>query len=144
MRGAMLNMARDVDWALDVAKRLYDIRIKNGFTQEQLAEVMEVSLSTYKKIEGAQSHITVERLLLLKEKLGISSDLLLYGESKNLEDTQNDIMNLNDTDKLNLFLRMYKYFYRCSHLKYSSSLDNDDLDDNVIQVIKLLTADEEL
>jgi DNA-binding XRE family transcriptional regulator len=60
-----------------LAQQLYELRRKQGLSQEQLAERIGVSRQTVSKWEGGQSTPDLERLLALAECYGISLDELV-------------------------------------------------------------------
>ena len=59
------------------ADKLIDLRKKNGWTQEELAERLNVSRQTISKWEGAQSVPDFKRMIQLSELFGVSTDYLL-------------------------------------------------------------------
>ena len=63
-----------------LADKLIDLRKKNGWSQEDLAEKLEVSRQSISKWEGAQSIPDMNRILKLSEIFGVSTDYLLKDE----------------------------------------------------------------
>ena len=59
------------------ADKLIDLRKKNGWTQEDLAERLAVSRQTISKWEGAQSVPDFKRMIQLSELFHVSTDYLL-------------------------------------------------------------------
>lgn len=62
------------------ADKLIRLRKKNGWSQEELAERMDVSRQSVSKWESAQSMPDIERLLQLSSMFGVSLDYLLKDE----------------------------------------------------------------
>ena len=62
------------------ADKLIELRKKNGMSQEELAEQMQVSRQSVSKWEGAQSVPDLNRILKLSEIFGVSTDYLLKDE----------------------------------------------------------------
>ena len=60
-----------------LADKIVDLRKKNGWSQEELAEKLEVSRQSVSKWEGAQSVPDLNRVLQLSELFGVSTDYLL-------------------------------------------------------------------
>lgn len=60
-----------------LADKIIDLRKKNGWSQEDLAEKLEVSRQSISKWEGAQSVPDMNRILKLSEIFGVSTDYLL-------------------------------------------------------------------
>lgn len=63
-----------------LADKIIDLRKKNGWSQEDLAEKLEVSRQSISKWEGAQSIPDMNRILKLSEIFGVSTDYLLKDE----------------------------------------------------------------
>lgn len=62
------------------ADKLIELRKKNGWSQEELAEKLEVSRQSVSKWEGAQSVPDINRILMLSDLFGVSVDYLLKDE----------------------------------------------------------------
>ena len=63
-----------------LADKIVDLRKKNGWSQEELAEKLDVSRQSISKWEGAQSVPDLARLIQLAEIFGVSTDYLLKDE----------------------------------------------------------------
>lgn len=63
-----------------IADKIIDLRKKNGWSQEELAEKLEVSRQAVSKWESAQSVPDMNRILLLSRVFGVSTDYLLKDE----------------------------------------------------------------
>ena len=59
------------------ADKLIDLRKKNGWSQEELAEKLNVSRQAVSKWEGAQSVPDMGRIIQLSELFGVTTDYLL-------------------------------------------------------------------
>ncbi len=70
------------------ADKLIDLRKKNGWTQEELAEKMQVSRQSVSKWEGAQSIPDLEKILRLSQLFGVSTDYLIKDELELAEFTE--------------------------------------------------------
>lgn len=68
------------------ADKLIQLRKKNGWSQEELAEQMNVTRQSVSKWEGAQSIPDFDKLIRLSELFGVSTDYLLKDE---IEETEN-------------------------------------------------------
>lgn len=73
-----------VDFSI-IGKRLKEARKKNGLTQEQLVEKMDVSIAYLSKVETGKIHINLERLSQICSILGITEGEILNGVSYNSE-----------------------------------------------------------
>lgn len=70
------------------ADKLIDLRKKNGWSQEELAEKLNVSRQAVSKWEGAQSVPDMGRIIQLSELFGVSTDYLLKDNLEAAELTQ--------------------------------------------------------
>jgi len=68
-----------------LADKIIDLRKKNGWSQEELAEKLNVTRQSVSKWEGAQSAPDLERLLQMSRIFGVSTDYLLKDEIETLE-----------------------------------------------------------
>jgi transcriptional regulator with XRE-family HTH domain len=70
------------DGRVDALKKILganirEARVRLGFTQEQMAEMIEISPEVYGRMERGRIFPRVERLVDICEKLGVSADQLL-------------------------------------------------------------------
>ena len=63
-----------------LADKIIELRKKAGFSQEELAEKMGVSRQSVSKWEGALSIPDLDKILLMSEIFGVSTDFLLKDE----------------------------------------------------------------
>ena len=63
-----------------LADKIIALRKKNGWSQEDLAEKLEVSRQSISKWEGAQSIPDMNKILKLSEVFSVSTDYLLKDE----------------------------------------------------------------
>lgn len=67
------------------ADKLIQLRKKAGWSQEELAERMNVSRQSISKWEGAQSIPDIDKIIQLSRLFGVSTDYLLKDEIENVE-----------------------------------------------------------
>lgn len=63
-----------------LADKIITLRKKNGLSQEELAEKMNVSRQSVSKWEGAQSVPDLNKIIMLSEIFGVTTDYLLKDE----------------------------------------------------------------
>ena len=63
-----------------LADKIIELRKKNGWSQEELAEMLDVSRQSVSKWEGAQSIPDMNRIIRMSEVFGVSTDFLLKDE----------------------------------------------------------------
>ena len=68
-----------------LADKIIELRKQNGWSQEDLAEKMDVSRQAISKWEGAQSVPDMGRIVRLSELFGVSTDYLLKDDMEREE-----------------------------------------------------------
>ena len=58
-----------------LADKIIALRKKSGWSQEELAEKMNVTRQSVSKWEGAQAVPDLEKILLLSQLFGVSTDI---------------------------------------------------------------------
>lgn len=71
-----------------LAEKISSLRRANGWSQEELAEKMDVSRQSVSKWESGNSIPDINRIIMLSELFGVSTDYLLKEDSQLLEDVQ--------------------------------------------------------
>ena len=64
---------------VNIGKRLKQIRLNKGYTQEEFSEIIEISPAYYGKIERGCHGLSLEKLILLHEKLDVDLTYVLTG-----------------------------------------------------------------
>ena len=62
---------------MTIGKKIRSLRLEKGYSQEYLAEVLEVSQKTYSNIENDKSSIKIDALIKIAEEFKI--DFLFEG-----------------------------------------------------------------
>lgn len=73
-----------------LADKIIIHRKKNGWSQEELAEKVNVSRQSVSKWEGAQSIPDLEKIIALSKAFGVTTDYLLKDELEEEEFTKDD------------------------------------------------------
>ena len=76
-----------------LADKIIRLRKKNGWSQEELAQKMQVSRQAVSKWEGAQTIPDLEKVLLLGSLFGVTTDYLLKDEIEDEEFTDDESGN---------------------------------------------------
>lgn len=88
---------------MKMVSRIKERREQLGYTQEAFSELVNTSYSTYTKIENNFQNLTLDRIVVIAEKLHVSIDYLVYGrEEDKLKDTEllKRLLESVDKDKL--------------------------------------------
>ncbi len=90
------------------ADKLMQLRKKAGWSQEELAEQMDVTRQSVSKWEGAQSVPDLEKIIRLSDLFGVTTDYLLKDEIEEVEHMipSNDVSTLRrvSMEEANAFL----------------------------------------
>ena len=127
---------------LQMAERLRELREQSGFTQENFSEILEISLSAYKKIESGENQISLDGLRLLQKKIGISSDFLIFGVNRDGEDLWQQMQNCSEEDKMRILVRLLLYFTETKKTVYQSREDQKRDMHEISKILKEIMADE--
>ena len=68
---------------MDYYKRLKELRIKNGYTQQQIAFILNTRQEQYSKYESGKRDLPIKHLITLSLLYKVSSDYIL-GLSKTI------------------------------------------------------------
>ena len=66
------------------------MRIKKGYTLDNMAHELDLTQASYRKIENGETHLTVERLFQISEILGASLPELLEIDNAVFQQTNNE------------------------------------------------------
>lgn len=69
---------------IQMGTRLRKFRREKDFTQEQMAEILGISTAYYGKIERGINSLSIKRLYILNDKLGLDITYLVTGKEDNL------------------------------------------------------------
>lgn len=69
---------------MSFGERLYELRKKAGLSQEQLAEVLEVSRQSISKWESDKAYPEMTRLVYMSDYFGVSLDYLMRGTESDM------------------------------------------------------------
>ena len=70
----------------EIGQRICDRRKTLNYTQEQLAEMMDVSIQMISNLERGNKAIRIENLLKISSILQVSTDYILTGHRTNIEE----------------------------------------------------------
>lgn len=95
-----------------MGERLKKARLKKGYTQEKLSEILNVSIAYLSRIETGTAHINLKRLNEVCGILGVSEAYILNGASDNsatyLNTELNSILKDCTPDKKELIYQVAK------------------------------------
>jgi len=68
---------------VEIGKRIHIARERNHYTQEVLSEKLDLTTQYLSDVERGASGISISTLIKLCKILNVSSDYILFGDSKN-------------------------------------------------------------
>ncbi|MBQ7983402.1 MAG: helix-turn-helix transcriptional regulator [Clostridia bacterium] len=102
-----------------LADKIIALRKKNGWSQEELAEKLNVSRQSVSKWEGAQSTPDLERVLQMAKLFGVTTDYLLREELEDSTDNNDTPAAEEDTSALRRVSMEEAHAYLGTLQKYS-------------------------
>ncbi len=94
----------------ETGKRLRKLREALEYTQEEMAELLEISVTLYKKMENGNYNISIRTMRRLKKVTGVSIDHLMFGDRKSFDEIWRLLQDSNNEVKMKLLLRLIVYF----------------------------------
>lgn len=85
----------------DIGKRIQSRRKQKGYTQEQLADMMNVSVQMISNLERGNKAIRIDNLVNLSKILDISTDYILTGKEtvEDMTAVLSKFSHLSDRDR---------------------------------------------
>ena len=87
-----------------IGKRIYNLRRERNITQEQLAELVNLSVTQVSKLENGKSRLSLDSLINIATVLDASTDEILFGRIQAGADHRyDDVLDIfSDCDKTEL------------------------------------------
>lgn len=123
---------------VDTGKRLKKLRESLGYTQEKMAEVLEVSVTLYKKMEKGSYNISVKTLRRLKEKFNVSIDYIMFGEQISFNHIWMLMQSSQNSVKLKLLLRLLAYFQKDCREYFVEKKQDEEYMEYFIEILDYL------
>ena len=98
-----------------MGSRIAEIRKASSFTQEQLANIMDLTPKHISHCESGTSSFSLPKMIQFCELCGCSMDYIIWGESKDdkIEQMPKTVLSIlrtgteNDVSQLNRYLEVY-------------------------------------
>ena len=81
-----------------LADKIINLRKKNGWSQEELANQLGVSRQSVSKYESAQAIPDMDKILKLSNIFGVTTDYLIKDEIETEEPTYSDVVEYDNDD----------------------------------------------
>lgn len=92
---------------VEIGKRLRIARIELNYTQEQMAEILGISTAYYGKVERGVYGLSLEKLVIVNEKLDMDINYLLTGIGRGL--SMDEVMRECPREKRHDMEHLIKY-----------------------------------
>lgn len=99
-----------------LADKIIEERKRNGWSQEQLAEQLDVSRQSISKWESAQSVPDLKRIILLADIFGVSTDYLLKDDYKEKAVAADSVKTFNEKPLRKVSLEEAQELLACSDI----------------------------
>ncbi len=89
---------------MNISNRIIKLRKQKGWSQEELAEKLDVSRQSVSKWESGTSVPDLTRILQMSEIFGVTTDYLLKGDGQTLpvDSTENEINSYMEEEKISI------------------------------------------
>ena len=114
---------------VEVGKRIRGIREANGLTQEQMAEILKVTVNAVKGYEKGEYGLSKEVMLRFRQYFHVTADYLLFGYRENDQNLFFMVENASDADKMKILVRLMVYFVADKKKTYGQELGWKDTAD---------------
>jgi len=90
----------------EMANRIKERRKSLKYTQEQFAEIIDITTSSYRRIENAFQRPSLDTLIKIAQNLKISLDYIVLGKNENFADSPTvaemltALLDFSDPDKV--------------------------------------------
>lgn len=107
---------------MNFSTNLRKLRNENNLSQEELAEILDVSRQSISKYEQGKAYPEIDRLIILSEKFSVSIDSLLSNR-KDVDETstQENALTMSDSTNKKIFIRNYKGTTMAAYYKFKTS-----------------------
>lgn len=97
---------------IQIGKRLQTARENSGYTQEVFAEMLDVGVEHYRKIESGVYGLQPEKMLILYEKYRIEPTYLVTGDTNHKVDIELFLANCSREERDAFIDRMLAYMIK--------------------------------
>ena len=97
---------------MSLQEKLYELRKKSGWSQEELAEKCSVSRQSVSKWESGLSVPELDKILLLSKLFGVTTDYLINDECITSEFSEKEEKNENDEKEIPLSMQQAEEFIK--------------------------------
>ncbi|MBQ8782682.1 MAG: helix-turn-helix transcriptional regulator [Clostridia bacterium] len=93
-----------------LSDKIFELRKRNGLSQEALAEKLDVSRQSVSKWETGESIPDLDRIVKLSEIFGVSTDYLLKNQPPEEQETPTKILRTVSMEEASAYLEVVKKF----------------------------------
>lgn len=118
------------------ASRMLEIRESAGLTQAEMARILGISLSAYKKVEKGEIQLSTDNLKRAGDELGISADYLLFGERPDMTLLWEKIEKCSDEEKEMILKNIFRYFTKVQKTVLLTREEQQQRDDKLEEYLQ--------
>lgn len=98
-----------VQFRREFGERLKKFRDSYKLSQEELAEILEITPNYYGKVERGENNLTLERLAKLKGAKSVDLNYLVTGEKSEIPDLVSLFVEIDQEETIEMFQRIHEY-----------------------------------
>lgn len=103
---------------MNLGEKILKIRKDNKMSQEQLAEVLNVTRQTVSNWENGNNYPDIETLIMISDKFKVSLDILLKGDKEMIKDINKKITNNKILKRVIIFLSLVIVILSAGYIVY--------------------------
>ena len=93
-----------------IGKRIEKIRIEMNMSKNKFAELLDVSVQYLGAVESGKNCLSIEKIILLSEKTGISTDYILLGKGNSVNDRLLTLLRDYNEEQIEIIEKIIKGF----------------------------------
>ena len=121
------NMSKDKrnneELGVQIGTRIRQARINRGFTQEKMAEILDISVTHYQNIEYGKYNIGYKHLAKVCNLFNLSADYILFDKETTQMNFDVFYEKLSPEERVELLINIISKIYKDKSNQYGNALD---------------------
>lgn len=97
---------------VQIGKRLQGVRESGGYSQDHFAEVLNITVEHYRKLENGTYGMQPDKFAVLYHRFGINPAYLITGETEDEQDIDQILTNCSKEQRNEVIRRIMEYALR--------------------------------
>lgn len=116
-------MSKDKRNSKEVGERIKQARKSRGFTQEEMAEILDISVTHYQNIEYGKYNISYNHLSKICNLFNLSADYVLFDKETTQMNFDVFYEKLLPEERIELLIKIISRIYKDKSNQYGAVLD---------------------